>query len=90
VKSYVSIPELRNAVKHSNLKGVPGAAYGVPTLNIRSSLDMRINIRAMLPNRPGRFGDGIIGAQALENNMPLVTNDKELRIIVEALGGTTR
>ncbi len=90
MKSYVTIPEMRNAVTHGNLRGVPGAAYELPTLTAKPSLDTRINIRGMLPDRPGRFGDGIIGGQALESNMPLVTNDKALKAAVEALGGTTR
>lgn len=90
VKSYVTIPEMRNAVTHGNLRGVPGAAYDLPTLTTQPSLNARINLRGMLPDRPGRFGDGIIGAQALENNIPLITNDKALKAAVEALGGTTR
>jgi len=90
VKSYVTIPEMRNAVTHGNLRGVPGAAYDLPTLTTQPSLNTRINIRGMLRDRPGRFGDGIIGAQALENNLPLITNDKDLIKAVRALGGTTR
>lgn len=90
VKSYVTIPEMRNAVTHGNLRGVPGAAYDLPTLITQPSLNARINIRGMLPDKPGRFGDGIIGAQALENNLPLITNDKDLIKAVQALGGTTR
>jgi len=90
VISYVSIPEMTNAVKHGNLKGVPRAAHDLPVLKSRPSLDKRINIRGMLPDRPGRFGDGIIGAQALENGLPLVTNDKALRKAVQSLGGEVR
>jgi len=90
VKSYVTIPEMRNAVTHGNLRGVPGAAYDLPTLTTQPSLNARINIRGMLPDRPGRFGDGIMGAQALESNLPLITNDKALKAAVEALGGATR
>lgn len=90
VKSYVTIPEMRNAVAHGNLRGVPGAAYDLPTLTIRPSLDARINLRGMLPDRPGRFGDGVIGAQAIQGRMPLVTNDKALRSAVQSLGGEVR
>jgi len=88
--SNVTIPEMRNAVTHGKLRGVPGAAYDLPTLTTQPSLNARINIRGMLPDRPGRFGDGIIGARALENNLPLITNDKDLIKAVRALGGTTR
>ncbi len=90
VKSYVTIPEMRNAVTHGNLRGVPGAAYDLPTLTTQPSLNTRINIRGMLPDRPGRFGDGIIGGQALENNIPLITDDKDLKTALEKLGGTSR
>ena len=92
VLSHVSIPEMRNAVLRpgGHLKGVPAAAYDLPTLSVPPSLNLRINIRGMLPDRPGRFGDGIIGAQALENNLPLITNDKALKLAVESLGGTVR
>jgi hypothetical protein len=61
--------------------------YDLPTLTTQPSLNSRINIRGMLPDRPGRFGDGIIGAQALENNMTLITNDKALKAAIQALGG---
>lgn len=90
VKSYVTIPEMRNATTHSNLRGVPGAAFKLDTLTARPSLDMRINVRGELPNTPGRFGDGIIGAQALEYNLPLVTNDQALREVVKKFGGAVR
>ncbi len=73
-----------------SLRGVPGAAYDLPTLTTKPSLNTRINIRGMLPAQPGRFGDGIIGGQALENNIPLITNDKALKAAVESLGGATR
>lgn len=90
VKSYVAIPEMRNAVQHSNLRGVPGAAYELPTLNSIPSLDMRINVRGMLPPAPGRFGDGIIGAQAIERKIPLIITDKALKKVVNSLGGQAR
>ena len=90
VKSYVTIPEMTNAVTHGSLKGVPKAAYELPTLTTQPTLNMRINIRGMLPSGAGRFGDGVIGAQAVENRIPLITNDKALKAAVDALGGTTR
>ncbi|KAB8172337.1 hypothetical protein FKV24_014935 [Lysobacter maris] len=90
VKSYVTIPEMRNAVGHGNLRGVPGAAYDLPTFLRRPSLDTRINLRGQLPDRPGRFGDGIIGAQAIESNMTLITNDKALMEVVQRMGGEVR
>ena len=53
-------------------------------------LGLRINIRGQLPAAPGRFGDGIIGAQAIENQIPLITNDRALRGVIQSMGGTVR
>jgi hypothetical protein len=88
--SYITRPEMQNAVVHGNLRGVPKVIDGLPTLCTRPSLDLRINIRGQLPARGGRFGDGIIGAQALENNIPLITNDKALRQVIQSMGGNVR
>jgi predicted nucleic acid-binding protein len=90
VVSYVTGPELRNAAAHNPRFFVPKALDNLPVLNTQPSLDLRINIRGMLRDRPGRFGDGIIGAQALENNLPLITNDRNLREVIQSLGGTVR
>ena len=35
-------------------------------------------------------GDGRIGAEALDQNKPLMTNDKTLKKAVEEIGGETR
>lgn len=88
--SNVTRPELRNAVLTGNLKGVPRALDGLPVANPASSLNTRINIRGQLPAGRGRFGDGVIGAQALENNIPLITNDKALRGVIQSMGGSVR
>jgi RHS repeat-associated protein len=88
--SYVSGPEMRNAAAHNPRYFVPKALDDLPVLNIQPSLDLRINIRGQLPAGPGRFGDGIIGAQALENQLPLITNDRNLRTVIESMGGTVR
>ena len=91
VKSHVTVPEMRAAVNRGGgLRGVPRAAHELPTLTTQPSVNIRINIRGMLPAQPGRFGDGLIGGQALENNIPLITNDKALKAAVESLGGATR
>ncbi|WP_171092235.1 RHS repeat-associated core domain-containing protein [Usitatibacter rugosus] len=90
VVSYVTRPEMQNATKHSNLKGVPRALDDIPVLADVPSLDLRINIRGQLPDKAGRFGDGIIGAQALEKRIPLVTNDTDLAKVVRGRGGEVR
>lgn len=89
--SYVSIPEMRNAVSTpGGLSGVPCAAYDLPTVAAVPNLNLRINLRGELPARPGRFGDGIIGAQALQFELPLVTNDHDLAELVARYGGIVR
>ena len=90
VVSNVARPELRNAVSTGSLRGVPRALDDLPVANLPSSLNTRINIRGQLPSGRGRFGDGVTGAQALENNIPLITNDRALRGVVQSLGGTVR
>lgn len=91
VRSFVSKPELRNAVlrPESNLGGVPGIIDEIPLLEIRPDPGLAIDVRARLPSGRGLFGDGIIGAQAVENNIPLITNERwgKLPKVVEELGG---
>jgi hypothetical protein len=43
-----------------------------------------------LQRERGRFGDGIIGAQAVKSGIPLITNDRELGRAVRSAGGTVR
>lgn len=89
--SYVSAPELRNAAARSNGKfHVPRSIDDYNVLNYRPSVDKTIQIRSMSQRGKGKFGDGIIGAQALELDLPLITNDKELKAIVSKLGGEVR
>jgi len=91
VVSHVTAPELRNAVSTgSGLRGVPNNLSEIPVLRTSPSLDTRINIRGQLPAGRGRFGDGIIGAQALEENLPLITNDRALRDVINSRGGVAR
>jgi predicted nucleic acid-binding protein len=89
--SYVTGPELRNAVGKGGLRGVPRALNSVPVLEQRPSIDAIINFRGQLARSTGRFGDGlIIGAQAVEFGVPLITNDVELATTVRAAGGVVR
>jgi predicted nucleic acid-binding protein len=92
IVSYVTRPELNNAVLSGRgLRGVPHALDDLPVLSERPPLDARINIRGELkPNDRGRFGDGIIGAQAIENEIPLVTDDQKLLELIRRLGGVVR
>lgn len=56
----------------------------------RPSLDLRINIRGNITNTYGRLGDGLIGAQAVELGIPLITNDRGLTRAVREFGGVVR
>ena len=88
--SYVTGPELRNAVARGSLRGTPRALESLEVLSQRPSINAIINFRGNLIKLRGRFGDGIIGAQALEFGIPLVTNDAELAAAVRAAGGIVR
>ena len=88
--SFVTRPELRNAVSTGNLRGVPRALDDLGILNTQTSLNLRINIRGGLPAGRGRFGDGIIGAQALESRIPLITGDRSFAELLSRYGGRVR
>lgn len=89
--SYVTRPELRNAVARGmGLRGVPRVLDALPVLTARPSIDLVINVRGALKRRTGSFGDGIIGAQAIEFRLPLITDDAELAAVVRSMGGTVR
>ena len=88
--SFVTRPELRNAASSGSLRGVPAILDDLPVLSTRPSLNTRINVRGQLPAGRGRFGDGIIGGQAIEGRIPLITDDPALAGAVRALGGVAR
>jgi predicted nucleic acid-binding protein len=88
--SYVTRPELSNAVAKGSLRGVPRALEGIPVLGNRPSIDAIVSFRGTLVRMNGRFGDGIIGAQAIEFGIALITNDLELAAAVRAAGGVVR
>jgi predicted nucleic acid-binding protein len=89
--SYVTRPELRNAVARGRgLRGVPRVLDTLPVLTSRPSIDLVINVRGALKRKTGSFGDGIIGAQAIEFRLPLITDDNELAAVVRSMGGTVR
>lgn len=92
IVSYVTRPEMTNSVLMGRgLKGVPRVLDDLPVLSERPAIDARINIRGQLnPGKPGLFGDGIVGAQAIENRIPLVTDDRELIELIRSLGGVVR
>jgi predicted nucleic acid-binding protein len=91
VVSFITRPELRNAVAQGRgLRCVPRALDDLAVLGTRPSLDTSINLRGLLAPGRGRFGDGIVGGQALDLRIPLITDDAELAAAVRALGGVVR
>jgi RHS repeat-associated protein len=89
--SYVTRPELRNAVSSGRgLRGVPKILNDLEVLTNQPSINLRINIRGQISSPRGNFGDGIIGAQAIENNMTLITSDQQLANAVQSFGGGVR
>ena len=72
------------------LRGVPRALSDLPVLEARPNINSIIDFRGTLTRATGRFGDGIIGAQATEFGIPLNTDDAELAAAVQAAGGTVR
>jgi predicted nucleic acid-binding protein len=72
------------------LRGVPRKLDALPVLSHRPSIDTIVNVRGMLMRQTGKVGDGIIGAQALELGLTLITDDTELARVVASLGGKVR
>ena len=91
-KSFVSDIELRSLFRRGEIRGIPNASKGIPSINSLPSIHTRINIRGLLtPGQAGNFADGIIGATAIERNLTLVTSERKLHNLADAvrqLGGT--
>lgn len=96
VVSFVTRPELRNSIARNQrlgrnkLRGLPRVLDELPVLITRPSPDTAINVRSLIGRGEGAFGDGVVGGQALDLGIPLITNDRALREAVQSLGGTTR
>ena len=87
--------ELRALVNRGQLKGIPSVSKSLKVIENAGSVNTRINVRAAVANQPGKvkgslFGDGAIGATAIETSRPLITFDKKLRKAVNQLGGEVR
>ena len=85
--SDITRAELRAS---TSLRGVPKILDDLSVVSHRPSLDLRINLRGKITDTYGRLGDGLIGAQAIELGIPLITNDRGLTRAVREFGGTVR
>ena len=86
--------ELRNIVARGSLKGFPKFANELPVIEDTMDLDTRILIRSRIkdiaPASPGLFGDGAIGATAVNRGLPVITNDRNLTTVLRWLGVEVR
>lgn len=87
VRPSITNAEIRSAVNRGSIQGAPKAAGDIPVVPNGGSLNDRINIRGQITSTRGKFGDGVIGATALERGSTLVSRDKQLRNAVNKLGG---
>jgi predicted nucleic acid-binding protein len=73
---------------------MPGYARELPVINDVMDVNTRINIRGMLadikPGQRGLFGDGSIGATALNRGLPVITSDKAFTTVLKSLGVEVR
>ena len=69
---------------------MPRFAGELPVINDVMAVNTRINIREMLSaikaNQRGIFGDGSIGATALNYGLPVITADRNFAAVLEQLG----
>ena len=60
----------------------------LPTLTEKPDINSIINFRGELtPKKKGNFGDGVIGSQSLDLDIPLISGDKALVNAVKKAGG---
>jgi len=73
---------------------MPSFARDLPVINDVMDVNTRINVRGMLeeikPGQRGLFGDGSIGATALNHGLPVITSDKALTTVLKSLGVEVR
>jgi RHS repeat-associated protein len=89
VITQTSVAELRNLAAGGVMK-MPRFAGELPVINDVMDVSTRINIREMLTaikaNQRGIFGDGSIGATALNYGLPVITADRNFAAVLEQLG----
>jgi RHS repeat-associated protein len=85
--------ELRNLVARGPLK-MPRYAGELDGIEDVMDVNTRINIRGMLEGirggEPGLFGDGSIGATAINRGLPVITDDRNFASALEQLGVEVR
>ena len=71
--------------RKGTLTHLPKALKTTAVYLSKPDLNLSIAIRGEQEKVRGKFGDGIIGAQAIENNLPLITNDRRLKKVMNKL-----
>lgn len=93
VMTQTTSAELGNLVARGSVK-MPRFAGDLPQISDVMDVNTRINIRGMIadmkPNSPGLFGDGSIGATALDTGFPVITADKNFAAVLAQLGVEVR
>jgi predicted nucleic acid-binding protein len=85
--------ELQNLVVRGSVK-MPRFASDLPVISDVTDVNARVNIRGMIaamkPNSPSLFGDGSIGATALNTGLPVITADRNFAAALQELGVEVR
>jgi RHS repeat-associated protein len=93
VMTRTTSAELSNLVARGPLK-MPGFARELGQIDDVMDVNTRINIRGLLegikPGQPGLFGDGSIGATALNTGLPVITSDKNFAAVLQQFGVESR
>jgi hypothetical protein len=89
VMTQTTTVELRGLATAGRMH-LPRFASDLPVINDIMDVNTRINIRGLLadinPRQRGLFGDGSIGATALNRGLPVITSDKALTTVLKSLG----
>ena len=84
-----TLAEIANNAARGKLKP-PGFLNELGVIDDVMDINTRINIRsqvdALKPGQRGLFGDGSIGATAVNTGSPVVTRDKKLAEVLESMG----
>lgn len=93
VMTRTTVGELANNAASGRLKP-PGFANELGVVDDVMDVNTRINIRgelqAIRPGQRGLFGDGSIGATAVNTGYPVITADKNFATVLEGMGVQVR
>jgi hypothetical protein len=58
--------------------------------DLHTRIDVRGELEQLRKNQRGLYGDGVVGAIAVDDGIPLITADKRLAQVVSGMGGEVR